>query len=114
MSETALTLKQAAERLQVSYGTVFERRHEIAFRLPGSRIWRIWPSALAALNKPRNNVTRLSLRNQDSECPSAKIKLPESGGSIYARQAAKELGMMFKTPVKPGWRKRSAAGTMAS
>ncbi|XJC72743.1 hypothetical protein ACHFCA_17220 [Delftia tsuruhatensis] len=33
MSETALTLKQAAERLQVSYGTVFERRHEIAFRL---------------------------------------------------------------------------------
>ena len=37
--------------------------------------------------------------------------------SIYGGGALKlesSLRMMFKTPVKPGWRKRSAAGTMAS
>jgi len=33
------------------------------------------------------------------------------GGLKYEVQ---NLRMMFKTPVKPGWRKRSAAGTMAS
>lgn len=41
MTETALIIKQAAELMQVSYGTMFERRQELGFRLPGSRIWRI-------------------------------------------------------------------------
>ena len=99
MSETALTLRQAAEQLQVSYGTIFERRNEIAFRLPGSRIWRVWPSVLAALQKPRNNVVRLSLRNkEETPCLSVKTKSRESGGLIYARQAANELDALLKQP----------------
>jgi len=97
--DQALTLKQAAQCLQLSYGTVFARRHAIAFRLPGSRIWRVWPKDLAALQKPRNNVYRLSLRTTQKEqtpCPSAKTPAREFGGLIYARQKDAELDALLR------------------
>src|SRR5690606_11882529 len=58
--EKALTLKEAADRLGLSYRTIFDKRQEIGFRLPGSRVWRVWPSRLAELTRPRNNAIRLS------------------------------------------------------
>ncbi|MEQ4618328.1 MAG: hypothetical protein ABN482_09800 [Corticimicrobacter sp.] len=54
--EKAITLKETAQRLGLSYRTIFEKRHEIAFRLPGSREWRVWPSRLTELTKPRKNL----------------------------------------------------------
>ncbi|CAJ4125544.1 phage integrase family protein [Burkholderia pseudomallei] len=99
MDEIALTLRQAAERLQLSYGTVYEMRHALGFRLPGSRVWRIWPSRLAELTQNRNNGPRLSLRvDGDSECQSAKIKNPVSTSLTSARRAAKELEGLLARP----------------
>ncbi|MFX5751965.1 hypothetical protein ABTE32_21335, partial [Acinetobacter baumannii] len=60
--EAALTLHEVAARLKLSYSTVFAMREHIGFRLPGSRVWRVWPSRLAELSEKRNNVTRLPLR----------------------------------------------------
>ncbi|ARL52220.1 hypothetical protein BOC51_11700 [Burkholderia pseudomallei] len=93
----ALTLQQVADRLQLSYSTVFAMRHRVGFRLPGSRVWRVLPSRLAELCETKNNVTRLSMRVAgENQCPSAKIKIPGSGTSTSARQAAKELDALLK------------------
>ncbi|WP_198388475.1 hypothetical protein [Burkholderia ubonensis] len=95
--ETALTLQQVADRLQLSYSTVFAMRKQIGFRMPGSRIWRVWPSSLASLSEKRNNLTRLSLRvGGDNACQSADVKAPGFGLSTSARQAAKELDALLK------------------
>ncbi|HDR8982155.1 TPA: hypothetical protein QDA89_001026 [Burkholderia vietnamiensis] len=95
--ETALTLHQVAERMQLSYSTIFAMRHQIGFRLPGSRVWRVWPSRLAALGEKRNNLARLSLRvGGENVCQSADVKAPEFGLSTSARQAAKELDGLLK------------------
>lgn len=94
--ERALTLQEAAERLHLSYSTIFAKRAEIGFRLPGSRVWRVWPSKLAALTEKRSNVTRLSLRvGGVNECPSVSTPIPAPGGSISARQAANELDVLL-------------------
>ncbi|WP_186198968.1 DNA-binding protein [Burkholderia gladioli] len=84
--EIALTLQQVAERLQLSYSTVFAKRHQIGFRLPGSRVWRVLPSRLAELCQTAENRPRLPLRvGGEMKCPSAKIKNPVSGTSTSAR-----------------------------
>jgi hypothetical protein len=94
--ETAITLQEAADRLHLSYSTVFAHREKIGFRLPGSRVWRVWPSELAALTEKRSNLTRLHLRvGGETECQSAKIPTPASGGLTSARQAAKELDALL-------------------
>lgn len=104
--ETALTLQQVADRLQLSYSTVFSMRHRIAFRMPGSRVWRVWPTELAALTEKRNNPTRLSLRvGGENACQSADVKLVGSGISTSARQAAKELDDLLKQRI--GGRRRN-------
>jgi|SRR5690625_4988295 len=95
--ERALTLKQAAEILGVSYYTLFRRRHQIAFRIPGVRVWRVWPSTIAALSKKRSNLIRLSLRHgqEKRQCLFAKEKAQLTGGLISQRQAAKELDSLL-------------------
>src|SRR5690625_1688946 len=93
--EKALTLKEVAEKMGLSYHTIFMKRHEIGFRLPGSRVWRVWPSTIEQLSKPRNNLIRLSLRGQENSCQSANIRNPASGGSISHRQAEKELDALL-------------------
>jgi hypothetical protein len=95
--ETALTLREAAKLLNLAYSTVFAKRKEIGFRLPGSRVWRVWPSRLAEFDKPRDNVIRLSVRvGKEEPCPSAKIKPLVSISSTSALQAAKELDDLLK------------------
>ena len=89
-----MTLHEVAATLGLSYSTVFERRREIGFRLPGSRVWRVWPSSLVELGKRQYNVTRLVLRpDKETSCQSDSVTV--SGGSIYARQAAKELDALL-------------------
>ena len=101
--EKALTLKEAAEKLGVSYHTIFSRRHKLGFRLPGSRIWRIWPSQLAEYTRPRNNVFRLSLRADDrsnSSWQSENTRSRASGISTSLRQAEKELDALLELETK--------------
>ncbi len=98
--ECAITLQAAAERLGVSYQTVFARRRDIAFRLPGSRIWRVWPSALASLGQRQYNVTRLVLRSDKEQITCQSDSAMVSGGSIYARQAASELDKLLEQKTK--------------
>jgi hypothetical protein len=94
--ERALSLKQVAELTGFCYSTIFAKRKQIGFRLPGSRVWRVLPSQLAELMQPSNNQTQLSLRvDGENTCPSAKIPFPVSGSSISARQAAKELDALL-------------------
>ncbi|MBR8070400.1 hypothetical protein KDX14_12870 [Burkholderia cenocepacia] len=95
--ETALTLQQVADRLQLSYSTVFAMRKKIGFRLPGSRLWRVWPARLAELTETRDNPHRLSLRvGKEDKCQSEKIKSPASTMSTSARQAVKEFAALLK------------------
>lgn len=97
MEERALTLQEAADRLRLAYSTVFAKREQIGFRLPGSRVWRVWPSRLAELTEKRSNVTRLHLRvGEDRECQSAKTQSPAYTGLTSARQAAKELDALLE------------------
>ena len=99
MDEQALTLKEAAHRLNVSYQTVFAARQKIGFRLPGSRIWRVWPSRLASMSEQQYNVTRLVLRS-DKERTCQSDSAMGSGGSIYARQAASALDNLLGQKTK--------------
>lgn len=104
--ERALTLRQVAERFQLSYSTVFAVRHRIGFRLPGSRVWRVLPSRLAELCETQDNRPRLPLRvGGEMKCPSAKIKNPVSGTSTSAHQAVRELDALLK--LRTGRRRRS-------
>ena len=99
MSETAISLKEAAERLGVSYQTVWQRRHKIAFRLPDSRIWRVWPSQLAKITQPNYNVTRIaSVGDRRTQCQSDNVKV--SGTSISMRRAEKELDTLLARRTK--------------
>lgn len=108
--EDALTLYEVAKRLNLSYSTVFAQREQIGFRLPGSRLWRVWPSRLAELSAPRNNLTRLSLRvGKEDECQSAKMKKPASTKLTFARQAVKELDALLTQPIE----KRRRSTTIA-
>ncbi|MDN7729193.1 hypothetical protein QZM48_04125 [Burkholderia orbicola] len=109
-AEVALTLQQVADRLQLSYSTVFAMRKQIGFRMPGSRVWRVWPSQLACMSERSNNLTRLSLRvGGETECQSAKTKNPVSGISTSARQAAKEFAALLKQRTS-GQRRNTTTG----
>ena len=99
--EKALTLKEAAEILDVSYFTLFRRRHQIAFQVPGTNRWRIWPSELAAATRAGNNLKRLSLRvDQEKSWRSAKIKSQGYGGLISPHPVAKELDALLAQKTK--------------
>ncbi|MNX66500.1 hypothetical protein D3C86_975970 [compost metagenome] len=95
--EKALTLHEAAERLNVSYSTIFSYRKELGFQLRARGAWRIWPSRLAAFSEKKNNVTQLSLRVLgEAPCPSAKMKPRVSGKLISASQASRELDALLE------------------
>jgi len=97
--ETAISLKEAARRLGVAYNTVFHRRQQIGFRLPGCRKWLIWPSRLAELSQPRNNVIRLALADDIKEPSCQSNSATALGGLMYARQAERELDALLARPI---------------
>ncbi|GLK96362.1 hypothetical protein GCM10008164_41040 [Achromobacter xylosoxidans] len=94
--EKALTLQEAAKRLNVSYSTIFSYRKEIGFQLKARGAWRIWPSRLAAFSEKNNNVTQLSLRVVgEDQCPSAKMKHQVSGKWTSASRVSRELDALL-------------------
>ena len=98
MTENAISLRQAATVLSLSYSTIFARRHEIGFRIPGSRIWRVWPSTLANLSS-RAKLIPLSLRAaQDTSCQSLGTLSQATGGWTSHHQTAKELDALLARP----------------
>lgn len=106
--ECAISLKEAARRLGLSYGTVYQRRYEIGFRLPGCRTWRVWPSRLVELSRPRTRVMRLGVT------PSREEDLPHRGRAVFvdsiisARQASKELDELLARATSSKRRKNTA------
>ena len=100
MTEQALTLQEAAKALNLSYSTVFGKRHSIGFRLPGSRVWRVWPSSLANLSN-RSTLVPLSLRAvEENACLSSNTPSLENGGWTSRPQAVKELNDLLAQPTK--------------
>lgn len=98
--DKALTIQQVADILGVHYNTIYSKRHELGFRLPNSRIWRIWQSTLDNLGKKRNNVISLSLHAKDDkeikQCQSTNVQTPNIGRLISPVQAEKELDALLK------------------
>ena len=91
MTENAISLQQAAKILNLSYSSVFARRYEIGFRLPGSRVWRVWPSTLTNLSA-RSKLIPLSLRAaEDLKCQSISTQSLTNGGWTSQHQTVKEL-----------------------
>ncbi|KAG1244149.1 hypothetical protein G6F65_021972 [Rhizopus arrhizus] len=96
MDEKALTLQEAAERLNISYSTIFGYRNVLGFQLRARGAWRIWPSRLAAFSEKNNNGTQLSLRVVGEEqCPSAKMKFQVSGSWTSASRVSRELDALL-------------------
>lgn len=105
--ECAISLKEAARRLGLSYGTVYQRRYELGFRLPGCRTWRVWPSRLEEISRPRPSVVRLEVT------PGRGAALPPIGrvgfiDPVRARQADKELDELLARAPAGRRRKNSA------
>ncbi|MFP4689936.1 helix-turn-helix domain-containing protein, partial [Pasteurella multocida] len=92
--EKALTIKEVADRLNMSVSAV---RNQIYnwnfFKMKGCRGWRILESDLAKHKEWSNNNNRLALSVDDKEilCRSTKEKEMARGGLISHRQTVKEL-----------------------
>ncbi|MEI6117652.1 MAG: hypothetical protein WCP99_24190, partial [Burkholderiales bacterium] len=98
MNENAISLQEAAAVLNLSYSTIFARRFEIGFRIPGSRIWRVWPSTLSNLSNQAKLIP-LSLRAvEEKVCQSSNTHCQALGGSISLPQAARELDALLARP----------------
>ena len=74
----ALTIKQAAELLNLSYYTVYAHKQDWGFfQMEDSRVWRVYKSDLDQKRKKQNNTIRPCDRVGDKEktkCRSEKIK----------------------------------------
>ncbi|MDA3977680.1 DNA-binding protein [Gallibacterium sp. AGMB14963] len=96
--EQALSLKKAAKLLDMSYDAVYNHRHKWGFfKMPGSRLWRIYYSDLEKIREKQNNVCRLEMQVGDKEkqCRSTKKKMVY-GGLISGHRADKELDALLK------------------
>ena len=94
MTEKALTLKEAAALLGVSYSTVYAHKLDMGFFQVGNQ-WRIWPDRLRTPTE--YNSERPARTEQRSEkCLSVSAKGRTSGTSISARQAAEEFGKVLE------------------
>ncbi|WP_245641409.1 MerR family transcriptional regulator [Paraburkholderia bannensis] len=94
MTDKALTLKEAAALLGVSYSCLYAHRLEMGFFQVGAS-WRIWPDRLK--NPTEYNPSRPARTEKRSEkCQSVGAKAPTSGTSISARQAAAEFDKLVE------------------
>ena len=86
IGERALTLREAAALLRVSYNTVYARREELGFFQIGS-VWRIWPDDLKAAVREEYNKRRPARTEQEKE-PCLSVSAEMSIGLTSERQAA--------------------------
>lgn len=96
MTDRALSLKEAAALLGVSYSTVYAHKEEMGFFQVGSQ-WRVWPDKLKSATE--YNPDRPARTDQRStKCHSVSVKARTSGTSTSARQAASELDNLLALP----------------
>lgn len=103
--EKALSLKEAADALGVSYSFLYPRRRDLGFFKIGG-VWRVWPDELkkraAGYNADR------PARTDDEEhrlCPSEDAMTQKSITLISANRTAAELDALLAPPT--GKRRRS-------
>ncbi|WP_416365446.1 helix-turn-helix domain-containing protein [Paraburkholderia terrae] len=92
----ALSLKEAAALLGVSYRTVYEHKREMGFFKVGAQ-WRVWPDSLKNLSYTSQRPAR---EEKTKAWPSSNAQTASNGGLISARQAAKELGNRLAQPTR--------------
>ncbi|WP_336597187.1 helix-turn-helix domain-containing protein [Paraburkholderia bengalensis] len=92
IGDRAITLREAAALLRVSYNTVYARREELGFFQIGS-VWRIWPDDLKAAVREEYNKRRPARTEQEKkECLSESAAV--SGSLTSAPQAVKEFAAL--------------------
>ncbi|WP_442793991.1 helix-turn-helix domain-containing protein [Paraburkholderia sp. HD33-4] len=95
-SERALSLKEAAELLGVSYSTVYAHKKEMGFFQIGSQ-WRVWPEKLRFATE-YNSTRPARTERRSKKCQSEGATARTSGTSTSARQAATELDNLLVRP----------------
>ncbi|MFC4705471.1 helix-turn-helix domain-containing protein [Paraburkholderia caffeinitolerans] len=98
IGDRALGLREAAQLLRVSYGTVYAHRRELGFFQVGS-VWRIWPEKLREATGRYNSDRPAQEELEHKKCPSESAKAPTYGTSISASQAAAELDKLLAQPI---------------
>lgn len=97
-SERALSLKEAAELLGVSYSTVYAHKEQMGFFQIGNQ-WRVWPDKLKfATEYNPNRPARTEPRSK--KCQSGSAMARTSGTSTSARQAESELDNLLVRPTE--------------
>ncbi|WP_390680199.1 helix-turn-helix domain-containing protein [Burkholderia anthina] len=92
----ALTLKEAAELLAVSYSTVYANRQALGFFKIGG-VWRIWPEILKSKSSGYNADRPARAEGKENfQCPSESAAA--SITSISVRQAEKEYAALVGLP----------------
>lgn len=95
-TEKALSLKEAAELLGVSYSNVYAHRRSLGFFKVGG-VWRIWPRQLE--NLPSSYNAGGPARTEDKEhrlCQSESVAA--STGSTCDRQVEREYAALVGLP----------------
>lgn len=95
--QKALTLKEAASLLGVSYATIYAHKVDMGFFQIGKQ-WRIWPEQLRAVTE--YNKRRPARTESKEKWPSQSAMSPTYGTLTSARQAAKELDKLLTRPTK--------------
>jgi hypothetical protein len=101
-NDKALSLKEAAEILGISYSSIFSKRKKLGFQLPDSRVWRIWRSSLYALDKNDSNMIPLSLWGvkEKKTCQFSSTPSQASTTLTSLRQMGKELDALLDQKTK--------------
>ncbi|WP_432757122.1 helix-turn-helix domain-containing protein [Burkholderia cenocepacia] len=94
----ALTLKEAAALLGVSYATVYAHKVDMGFFRIG-RQWRIWPEKLKTTTE-YNSCRPARTEPKEKKCHSVSATARTSGTLTSARQVASELDNLLARPTK--------------
>jgi excisionase family DNA binding protein len=98
MIDKALSLKEAAALLGVSYSTVYTHKEEMGFFQIGNQ-WRIWPDKLKlATEYNSNRPARTEPRSKKWQSEGAKAR--KSGTLTSARQVESELDRLLERPTE--------------
>jgi excisionase family DNA binding protein len=96
MIDKALTLKEAAALLGVSYSTVYAHKLEMGFFQVGNQ-WRVWPDKLKFSTEYNSNrPARTEPRSKKWQSESVKART--SGTLTSAHQVDSELDRLLERP----------------
>jgi excisionase family DNA binding protein len=105
IGDRALSIKEAAQLLRVSYGTVYAHKEQLGFFRIGAA-WRVWPTTLKERAGEYNETRPARTEQGKLACPSESAMTPTSGISTSASQAAAALDNLLGLPT--GRRRRNS------